>query len=38
MWLSFSGSYPMALRIASGKIDAVTGEPWSDGLTEEPQN
>ena len=22
MWLSFSGSYPMALRIASGKIDA----------------
>ena len=38
MWLSFSGSYPMALRIASGKIDAVTGKPWSDGLTEEPQN
>ena len=38
MWLSFSGSYPMALRIASGKIDAVTGEPWSDGLTEERQN
>ena len=38
MWLSFSGSYPMALRIASGKIDAVTGELWSDGLTEEPQN
>ena len=38
MWLSFSGSYPMALRIASEKIDAVTGEPWSDGLTAEPQN
>ncbi len=36
MWLSFRsdyidlrGVYPFAVRIATGKIDAITGEPWS---------
>ncbi len=38
MWLSFSGSYPMALRIAAGKVDAITGGAWSNGLVEDPQN
>jgi len=32
------GGYPFAVRIATGKIDAVTGKPWSDGLTRAPQN
>jgi hypothetical protein len=46
MWIAFSGSaigfarsdYPFAVKIAAGKIDAITGKPWSDDLTEEPQN
>jgi len=38
MWLSFDGAYPCALRIATGKIDAVTGETWKRGLSATPQN
>ncbi|MGD1048304.1 MAG: hypothetical protein ABR899_06075, partial [Candidatus Krumholzibacteriaceae bacterium] len=40
MWLSFDSAYlpehgtpyPFAVKIAAGKIDAVTGEPWTNGL------
>ena len=32
MWLSFSGDYPMAIKIATGKVSALTGEPWHDRL------
>ena len=28
----------MAVKVAAGKVNAVTGEPWSDGLTERPQD
>jgi hypothetical protein len=46
MWIAFSGSeiafsrsgYPLAVKIAAGKIDAITGKPWSDDLAEEPEN
>ena len=48
MWLHFStrsyggagfgGSYPFAIKVAAGKINAVTGEPWSDGIGRSPQN
>jgi len=38
LWLSFAGDYPCALRIATGKIDAVTGETWKRGLSAAPQN
>ncbi|MEJ2119529.1 MAG: hypothetical protein P8Z76_02265 [Alphaproteobacteria bacterium] len=38
LWLNFSGVYPCALRIATGKIDAVTGETWKRGLSADPQN
>lgn len=38
LWLNFSGVYPCALRIATGKIDAVTGETWTRGLSADPQN
>lgn len=32
MWLSFMGSYPMAVSVAAGKVDAVTGEKFSNEL------
>lgn len=40
LWINFAGfrSYPFAVKIAAGKIDAVTGEPWSTELSDEPQN
>lgn len=36
MWLSFSGDYPMAVKIATGKVSALTGEPWQDRLRPGP--
>lgn len=36
MWLDFSGNYPMAARIAAGKVSALTGERWQDELCEGP--
>ncbi len=38
MWIDFSAEYPMAVKVAAGKINALTGEPWRDELTEEPQD
>jgi hypothetical protein len=38
LWLNFDGHYPCAVRIATGKIDAVTGETWQRGLSASPQN
>ena len=38
MWLNFSGNYPMAVKVAAGKIDAVTGHGWKNGLSEQPQD
>ena len=38
MWLSFRGNYPMAVKVAAGKVNALTGEPWADELVEEPQD
>lgn len=44
MWISFGGSwgygesYPFALKIATGKVNAVTGQDWADGLQREPQD
>ncbi len=38
MWIAFEADYPMAVKIAAGKINALTGEPWRDELTEEPQD
>ena len=37
-WLSFSSRYPMAVKVAAGKIDALTGENWKNTLTTSPQN
>ena len=40
MWLSFdsNGGYPFALKIATGKICAITGERWINHLNTDPQD
>jgi hypothetical protein len=38
LWLNFNGHYPMAVKVAAGKIDAVTGEAWTEGLHRHPQD
>lgn len=37
MWLSFGGA-PHALKVGVGKVCAVSGERWSEGLRAAPQN
>ena len=36
MWVNFDSDYPVAVKIAAGKINAVTGEQWRPGLTHGP--
>ena len=38
LWIRFSTPYPFALKVAAGKIDAVTGELWRADLRPDPQN
>ena len=38
LWIRFSSRYPFAAKIASGKINAVSGEPWTPDLQQNPQN
>lgn len=38
MWHHFDGSYPCAIKIAAGKINAVSGDAWSNDLTAKPQD
>jgi hypothetical protein len=38
LWIYFHTSYPFALKVGAGKINALTGERWTDGLTNPPQN
>lgn len=42
MWVNFVGShyhsYPFAVKIAAGKINAVTGDDWNRGLRRNPQD
>ncbi|WP_043649208.1 hypothetical protein [Nocardia thailandica] len=38
LWLHFSSSAPVALQVAVGKVCAVSGQPWRDTLTRDPQN
>jgi hypothetical protein len=37
LWLSFGGE-PHALKVGVGKVCAVSGERWRDGLRADPQN
>lgn len=38
LWIHFSASYPFALKIGAGKINAVTGQTLGEGLIAAPQN
>ena len=38
MWLHFDTAYPMAVKVAGGKIDALTGEHWTNDLSPLRQN
>ena len=46
MWLNFDSpfitdrdtSYPCAIKVATGKINAVTGKAWNEGLHDDPQD
>ena len=41
MWVSFKrshGGYPFAIKVAAGKINAVTGETWTNSLNSDPQD
>jgi hypothetical protein len=46
LWVNFNSSqiynhwtdYPFAIKVAAGKINAVTGDNWSDGLQRKPQD
>lgn len=44
MWLNFSSNapglpdFPVAIKVASGKINAVTGDTWQSALQRDPQD
>ena len=46
LWLNFQTrylsaretAYPFAVKVATGKLSAITGEPWQRGLSRNPQN
>jgi len=46
LWLNFHSnfiadrrtSYPFAVKVATGKISAITGDPWQRGLSRSPQD
>jgi len=40
MWLNFRSprGYPFAVKVAAGKVNAVTGEDWDDGIHRGPQD
>lgn len=38
LWINFHADYPMAVKIAAGKINAVTGKAWTEELSREPQD
>lgn len=38
LWINFHGDYPMAVKIAAGKVNAVTGNSWNEELSDEPQD
>ena len=38
MWISFHAGYPMAVKVAAGKINALTGGRWRNELARRPQD
>ena len=37
LWVGFSGSYPFAVKVSTGLVNAVNGETGSPGLCRQPQ-
>ncbi len=38
MWISFHADYPMAVKVAAGKINALTGQRWKNEISKRPQD
>ena len=38
MWINFHADYPCAIKIAAGRINALTGDAWSNELHDRPQD
>jgi len=40
MWLSFASGdgYPFIVKVAAGKINCITGDPWTDKVNRSPQD
>ena len=38
LWISFQASYPMAVKVAAGKINALTGYEWKNEISRSPQD
>ena len=38
LWINFNACYPFAVKVATGKICAVTGEAWVNHLNQDPQD
>ena len=38
LWLGFKGKYPFAVKVATGKICAVSGRKWVQSLNRRPQD
>jgi hypothetical protein len=37
LWIHFEGEWPVAVQVGTGKICAITGERWTDGLRRDPE-
>ena len=38
LWIDFHASYPMAVKLAAGKVDALTGDAWKNEISKRPQD
>ena len=38
LWMSFHSPQLVAVKVGVGKIDALSGRRWNEGLTKRPQN
>lgn len=38
LWINFESGYPFAVKVATGKICAITGDSWVDRLNRDPQD
>ena len=38
LWIDFHSGYPFAVKVATGKVCAITGDTWVDHLNRDPQD